>query len=296
MNLQHPYCRTCGSKAQSKNVCHHCGCEPMKGNNYCCDCGTSTMAQAIICVECGASFQRKFPALLAILLSCALVAALAGAGYFLSADKILPAQTITDNIDIKPNAVLKKNENDNIAADNEINNTISNTIPAKLLRKKNDGISRLAKNILPENLLPSKPEPKPIAVAKVKEAPLIIDAPEKIASPAGSISMNAFSSRELRSYSVGCSYYEGRSKNNIIFITTNVYGYLKINGKVVALQGIQKGNDIARFSGAGYDVSIEIEGLAGNENEWVASGTMVIKDVRQRILSKHKIYSACTDF
>jgi hypothetical protein len=115
-------------------------------------------------------------------------------------------------------------------------------------------------------------------------------------TPSGRISMNAFSSRELRSYSVGCSYYTGQSKNNIVFFTTNVYGYVKINGRVYALLGIQKGNDIARFAGAGYDVTLEIEGLAGNEREWVAAGTIIIKDARQRTLSKHKIYSSCTDF
>lgn len=77
MIQQHPYCRTCGSLIKSSNVCHYCGCEPLKGNNYCCDCGTSTIAEAIMCVHCGASFQRKFPATLAVLISIAIVVTLA---------------------------------------------------------------------------------------------------------------------------------------------------------------------------------------------------------------------------
>ncbi len=82
----------------------------------------------------------------------------------------------------------------------------------------------------------------------------------------------------------------------MVFFTNNVYGYVKIHGKTYSLQGVQKENDIAKFSGAGYEVTIEIEGLAGNENEWLATATMVIKDVRQKTFSNHKIYSTCTDF
>lgn len=120
---------------------------------------------------------------------------------------------------------------------------------------------------------------KPVTPQKNKEEVITTPA-DKTSTISGRVSMNVFSSREIRSYAVGCTYFEGRSKNNVVFFTTNVYGYVKINGKVYALQGVQKGNDIARFSGAGYEVTIEIEGLAGNENEWLAEATMVVKDVR----------------
>jgi hypothetical protein len=76
-----------------------------------------------------------------------------------------------------------------------------------------------------------------------------------------------------------------------------VYGYIKINRKVYALQGVQKGNDIARFTGAGFEVTVEIEGLAGNENKWFAEATLIVKDTRQnKLVSRSKIYSSCTDF
>ena len=99
----------------------------------------------------------------------------------------------------------------------------------------------------------------------------------------------------MRNYSVGCTYFTGRSKNNVVFFTTNVYGYVKINGKVITLQGAQKGNDIARFTGNGYDVTVEILGLAGSDKEWLAEATLIVRD-RQRTLSTRKVYSTCTEF
>lgn len=293
MIQQHPYCRTCGSMVKSKSICHYCGCEPLKGHNYCCDCGTSTISEAVMCVHCGASFQRKFPATLVVLISIALAVSLGGAAYFIaqqengSSEKMAETSNTeprNDSVNIEKSLPLKKNE----SGETIINN------PGNLLKPKNDAISRLVKN------LPDIPEPeadvnnKPVIPEKIKEE--TITPREKPISTPGRISMNVFSSREMRNYSVGCTYFTGRSKNNVVFFTTNVYGYVKINGKVYVLQGVQKGNDIARFSGAGYDVSIEILGLAGNENEWMAEATLIVKDIRQRTLSTHKVYSACTDF
>jgi hypothetical protein len=296
MTQQHPYCRTCGSRTQSRNVCNHCGCEPMKGKNYCCDCGTSTIPEAIMCVECGASFQRKVPAVLAILIAGALVVTLAGAGFFLSQSSE-PTEKITKNINSPEHIIDPVDPNKNLVKKyNESITTIANNIPPKLLRKKNDAVIRLANNAKPEKLIPEKPIAKTIIPEKIKEEKIVTPPADKSENIPGKISTNVFSSRELRPYPVGCTYYEGRSKSNIVFFTTNVYGYVKINGKVFGLQGVQKTADIARFSGAGYEVTIEIEGLAGNENSWVAAGTMVVKDVRQRTLSKQKIYSSCTDF
>lgn len=255
------------------------------------------MPQAIMCVECGASFQRKFPATLAVFIACVLIVTLAGTGYFMahSSSSQVENNTETGNTEKiidSPVTIIK----DVHPKNSEVTNTISNNIPDKLLRKKNAAILKLTKNILPENVKDEKPAATPVVTEKVKEKIIPVPPVDKEIVPSGRISTNSFSSRELRSYSVGCSYYEGRSKNNIVFFTTNVYGYAKINGKMYALQGVQKTNDIARFAGAGYEVTIEIEGLSGNEMDWVAAGTMTVKDIRQRTLSKHKIYSTCTDF
>ena len=294
MIQKHPYCRTCGSMVQSKTVCHYCGCEPLKGHNYCCDCGTSTIPEAIMCVHCGASFQGKFPATLAILISIALVVTLAGAGYFMSESRTEPTEKMASTVNHPKN----KDSADDVlkvtpGKDEPVK--IINNIPTNLLKSRNDALIRIAKNI---SRIP-KPEietpPKPVIPEKPREE-VTVTPPDKTANPSGRLSMNVFSSREMRNYSVGCTYFIGKSKNNVVFFTTNVYGYVKINGKVYTLQGIQKGNDIAKFSGAGYEVTIEIEGLAGNENEWLADATLVIKDIRQRAFSRHKVYSSCTDF
>lgn len=247
-----------------------------------------------MCVHCGASFQRKFPVTLAVLISIALVVTLAGAGYFInesgtgSSEKI-----ITDPISNKNNK--ESTEILKISPGKDEPVKIINNIPTDLLKSRNDALVRVAKNISRIPKAESETNTKPVIPEKPREE-VPVTPSDRTSNTSGRVSMNVFSSREMRSYSVGCTYFTGKSKNNVVFFTTNVYGYVKINGKVYTLQGIQKGNDIARFAGAGYEVTIEIEGLAGNENEWLAEATLVVSDVRQRTLSRHKIYSTCTDF
>ena len=103
MAQKHPYCRTCGSNIHSKDVCPYCGCEPLKGHNYCCDCGISTIPEAIMCVHCGASFQGKFPAALAILISIALAVTVAGVVYFVKQPGVEPAEKFSERTDSKIN-------------------------------------------------------------------------------------------------------------------------------------------------------------------------------------------------
>jgi hypothetical protein len=277
---------------KSKSICHYCGCEPLKGYNYCCDCGTSTIPEAIMCVHCGASFHRKFPITLAILISIAVIVTFGGAGYFISDSGTEPPE--------KSNEVINKKSNDlngvlNTSRGKDEPVKIINNIPAGLLKTSNEAVIRVAGNVSripkPENEVITKP-----AIPEKSREEVAIIPSDRTSNTSGRVSMNVFSSGETRSYSAGCTYFTGKSKNNVVFFTTNVYGYVKINGKVYALQGIQKGNDIARFAGAGFEVTIEIEGLTGNENEWLAEATLVVKDVRQRTLSRHKIYSACTEF
>ena len=293
MAQKHPYCRTCGSHIHSSTVCPYCGCEPLNGHNYCCDCGTSTIAGAIMCVHCGASFQRKFPTTLAILISIAFAVTIAGAGYFITKSGNEPSEKSSDTINKKKS--LDSTQIYNLSPKKDEAVKIINNIPSNLLNKRNDAIIRVINN-LPKYPKPqSEPDTKPVMPQKNKEE--LVSVPEKTTTTtSGRVSMNVFSSNEMRNYSVGCTYFEGRSKNNVVFFTTNVYGYVKINGKVYVLQGVQKGNDIARFRGAGYEVTVEILGLAGNENEWLAEATMVVTDVRQKTISRHKIYSTCTDF
>lgn len=305
MIQKNPYCRTCGSVVQSKNVCHYCGCDPAKGHNYCDDCGTTTIAEAIMCVHCGASFQKRFPVVLAVLFSLTVAVAFAGIVFYLnqSGSEATELTSGTTNNDaeekkIKEEAepIIKNNNNDAIVSikKNETGDIIINNIPENLLSKKTDAIQKLV-NKLPKI---ATPEPEVIVISEPRKVNKTITDPvnDMNASAPVRVNMNVFSSREMRNYAVGCSYFTGRSKNNVVFFTTNVYGYVKINGKVYTLQGIHKGNDIARFSGGSYDVTLEIEGLEGNEAEWLAEGSLIVRDSRQRTISRHKIYSTCTDF
>ncbi len=149
MTIQHPYCRTCGSKVRSKSVCHHCGCEPAKGQNYCCDCGTTTIAHAIMCVECGASLQKRFPAALAILISCALIITFVCTGYFISQSQKETPENI-ETIDHSEKTVeTKKINKKDIVAKNELGDVIKNKIPENILRQE-------IKIPVNENILPEK--------------------------------------------------------------------------------------------------------------------------------------------
>lgn len=286
---KHPYCRTCGSKISSASVCHHCGCEPLKGNNYCCDCGTTTLPQAIMCVQCGASLQKKMAATLAVLIGSIMVIGLSIAGYFISKENEISQQNTTDTLHaiqpLKNNPILDKPKKNK-----EIKNIIINNIAPNNFRKEST-VDKLAKKVARENL--HKETKKELPLNKIVDEkpvqPLVNLNQEKV-------TINVFSRSLISSYHIYCTYFTGKKKSNVIFFTTNVYGYLIINGKLFELQGIEKSNDVAKFSSSLYDVTIEIEGLSGNENEWLASGTLLVKDKRNRIIARRVVNSSCTDF
>jgi hypothetical protein len=245
-----------------------------------------------MCVHCGASLQKKFPTLLAVLISVALAVSVAVAGYFIltpsdPSEKIADAMNEGDKNIPLDSTVLTPSRKDKQLK-------VINNIPSELLNGR-EAINKVINNmpLHPKTETRSEPEAK-VETKKKKQEMTAVTEP-RITVPSR-VSVNSFSAGEARGYGAVCTYFQGRSKNNVVFFTTNVYGYVKVNGKVYALQGIQKGNDIARFSGAGFEVTIEILGLAGNESEWLAEATMVVSDVRQRTLSRHKIYSTCTDF
>ena len=288
MVTQHPYCRTCGSKIQSKKVCHHCGCEPLKGSTYCCDCGTSTMSHAIMCVQCGASFQRKFPAALAVLILSILIVAATITGYVISEENDHPAESFSE-LKPKPANPLINNKQNKPKGNSEATTTITNKIIVKDPTYAN-AIDKLAKNAAKQNVS------IPNATAIIKKEKEKTEEVKDSKPMSEKININGFSRSQINRYPVTCSYFIGKSRNNIIFFTTTVFGYLRINGKLYELQGVEKGNDIARFSNSFYDVTIEILGLSGSETEWLASGKLVIMDKQKRILSIHNINSTCTDF
>jgi hypothetical protein len=183
-----------------------------------------------------------------------------------------------------------KNRNDNTKPNKNSNTETLNTIINNIILKEpvyNNAINKIAKSAAKQNIK------KPDDIASKEKA----EEEKKQSKPsADKINLNGFSRNQINRYPVTCTYFIGKNRNNIIFFTTTVFGYLRINGKLYELQGVEKGNDIARFSNAYYDVTIEILGLAGTDNEWLATAKMVIMDKGKHILSIHNINSACTDF
>jgi len=257
------------------------------------------MPHAIMCVQCGASFQRKIPAALAVLILSILLIAATAIGYIVTSETDNAAESpdvsninkqtpvnnnnSTNNTNNKTNDINPTNKN----SSNEALNTITNNIILKE-PADNNAINKLAKSAAKQNIK------KPDDIASKEKAEE--EKTESKPTAEKKINLNGFSRSQINRYPVTCTYFIGKSRNNIIFFTTTVFGYLRINGKLYELQGVEKGNDIARFSNAYYDVTIEIMGLAGTENEWLATGKLVIMDKGKRILSIHNINSACTDF
>ncbi len=256
------------------------------------------MPHAIMCVQCGASFQRKIPAALAVLILSILLIAATAIGYIVTRETDNPAE-IPDVSKINKKTPVSNNKKTNNANNkiNDINppnkkssNEALNTIINNIILKEpayNNAINKLAKSASRQNLK------KPANIAAKEK---VEEDKKESKPPAEKTNVNGFSRSQINRYPVTCTYFIGKNRNNIIFFTTTVLGYLRINGKLYELQGVEKGNDIARFSNAYYDVTIEILGLAGNENEWLATGKLVIMDKGKRILSIHSINSACTDF
>lgn len=285
--MAHPYCRTCGSRINGNKICPYCGCEPMMGNSFCFDCGTSTLPQAIMCVQCGATLQRRFPAVLSFFIGGALLITILGGVYFFSQQGNSTSDTPYENTSA-PIDSAAKNATPLVKINELTSRTITNNILLRSEKRKSDIIKRITRNIPP---LPSPESEDKKRIETIRE-----NTPPEKTEPTGKLSMNSFSSAEVRKYNAGCSYFLGQNRGNIVFFTTNLFGYIKISGRTYELQGIEKGSDIARFSGSVCNVSIEIEGLNGNEKQWLAACTMTVSDKKGRLISREKIYSSCIEF
>ena len=68
-----------------------------------------------------------------------------------------------------------------------------------------------------------------------------------------------------------------------------------MNDKTYELKRKRKGVDIAVFGNNEYEAAITIDGLSGNAKEWLASCTLIIKDLVQNITVRHKVYSYCIE-
>ena len=258
MELAPRYCRSCGSRLLVKNVCQNCSKDPLKGENYCYDCGSLT-PNPNSCLNCGARYKRSFPLNMALIIGSVLLITIATAVYFLTRSDKTTSPTQEKQIAQAPIAVDSNKQGLHQTKDTIVNKPISDTT-ALIINKPKDTIAT-----------------KPLAADTAKK-----------------IGANIFTSREINSYNINCTYF-GNQRSQVLFFIANGSGYIKVNGKIFELKRKLKGVDQAVFEGPQYQATLIIEGLTGSEKEWLASCSLIIKTIGQNKSTKHKVYSSCIE-
>lgn len=261
MELAPRYCRTCGSRILVKNVCHNCNNDPLKGDNYCYDCGALT-PNADSCLKCGARYKRSSPVKLLLTVGALLIVAIAVAGYLLSRPDKSPAvqheTPLTQATPPVPGPDTAKHELSQ-THDPIVNNPVDTTA-----------------------LVTAKPADTTAIKPPAKDT-------TKKTSP------NTFNPEERKAYSIRCSYFRRNQRGQVLFFIAGGSGYIKMNDKTVELKRKSKGVDVAVFGNGSYEAIIRIDGLSGSAKEWLASCTLIIKDLLQRTTATYKVYSACIE-
>ncbi|MDQ6756676.1 MAG: hypothetical protein M3004_07050 [Bacteroidota bacterium] len=272
MELAARYCRSCGSRLLIKNVCHNCNSDPLKGDNYCYDCGALT-PHAVVCMKCGAKFKKKFPLPLAALFAVLLIIGVGAAGYyFLNSDNDKDTKE-NDAVSATSTEVTAANKPDSNKV--ESGNTITNnSVDTNLLAISKPADTTVLKISTPSDTLAKAILPIDSSALKKPEA-------------------NIFSSNELKAYKIKCSYFEKKQKGAVLFFIASGLGYIKVNDKIVELKRTKKSADISIYSGNEYEAIITIDGLTGSEKEWLAAGTLTVKNILQKSSVKYKINSYC---
>ena len=260
MELAPRYCRTCGSRILVKNVCHNCNNDPLKGDNYCYDCGSLT-PNADSCLKCGAKYKRNSPVKLLLTVGGLLIVAIAVAGYFLS----------------RPDKPAVHEETTVAQATPPVPDT-----PKQDLAQIKDTI--VNNPIVVDTTVLVTPKPADTSTNK----PPVVDTTKKIPS-------NIFTAEERKGYPVRCSYFRKNQRGQVLFFIAGGSGYIKMNGNIIPLNRKSKGVDVALFGNGSYEATIRIDGLSGSAKEWLASCTLIIKDLLQHTTATHKVYSSCIE-
>ncbi|MDB5224162.1 MAG: hypothetical protein JWN83_2829 [Chitinophagaceae bacterium] len=258
MELAPRYCRSCGSRILVKNVCHNCNRDPLKGDNYCYDCGALT-PNADSCLKCGARYKTSFPVKPFVVIGSLLIISVALAAYFLSRpDKTSLA---SQEKAITQTATMPETNKQELPQTPAA--IVSNPVDSSALKNNNSTDSAIIKT------------PPPDSVKK---------------SASG-----IFTSEELKAYKARCSYFGKNQRNQVVFFIANGSGYVKMNENIYELKRKRKGVDVAVFGNDEYEATITIDGLSGSAREWLASCTLIIKDLLQNTSAKHKVYSPCIE-
>ncbi len=266
MELAPRYCRTCGSRILLKTVCHNCNNNPIKGDNYCYNCGALT-PNADGCLRCGARYRKKSFIAPVLLIGLGLILAISAAAYFLNSD--------SSETSPEPKAS---------------NQTKITTAPP--------GIPSAQKPIInpvdtTKQLTTPQVDSSKIKINKAAAPAIEINTTDS----AGKIKSESviFTPDELKFYTIKCRYFEKGARSRVVFFTSGGSGYIKANGKIQELKRKTKGADVTEFGGSEYEASVTIDGLGGSEKEWLASCTLIIKNIAQNQSIKQTVYSSCIE-
>lgn len=133
---------------------------------------------------------------------------------------------------------------------------------------------------------------KPDTIASIKTTPDTVI--KKQPDSSKTMVPGVFASEELKSYNINCSYFL-KNQSQVMFFISQGAGYIKVNKKIYSLGRKRKGTDVAVFGSDEYEATIRIDGLSGSENEWLASCTLIIKDMARNVSARQKVYSACIE-
>lgn len=258
MELAPRYCRSCGSKILVKHVCHNCNRNPLDGDNYCYDCGALT-PNADSCLKCGARYKKNFPIKPLLIFATLLIITIAAVGYFLSRPNTPPLAS-------------------------------QQQIPAE----QSQPLPEIKQQPLPvtHDTIVNKATDSAILIANKPIDSALIKTP---ADTAKKIQADIFTSEELKAYKIKCAYFEKKQKTQVLFFISGGLGYIKMNEKIYELTRKRKGVDVAVYANDEFEATIIIDGLSGNAKEWLASCTLILKDLYQTTSVKHKVYSYCIE-
>jgi flagellar basal body-associated protein FliL len=260
MELAPRYCRSCGSRILLKNVCHSCNNDPIKGENYCYDCGALTPI-ADSCIKCGAKYKRKFQVKPILIMRVLLLIACALAGYLLS----------TSN-----KKTIKSGEDEPVAETPALPQVDAKELPVTNNTVVNNPVdtSRIITNrATTDTSVISVPQPDTIKKTTT----------------------NIFTTDELKAYKIKCTYFSKKQKSQVLFFVGSGSAYIKMNENIYELKRKRKGVDEAVFTNDEFEAKIIIDGLGGSSSEWLASCTLIIKNIVQNTSERYKVYSACIE-
>jgi hypothetical protein len=259
MELAPRYCRTCGSRILVKNVCHNCNNDPLKGDNYCYDCGALT-PNADSCLKCGAKYKRNSPVKLLLTVGGLLIVAIAVAGYFLSRPDKRPA--VQQEVSLP-----------------QVTSTVADTLKQELPQTH-------------DTIVNNPVDTSTLITVKIPDT--TINKPP-VQDTAKKISSNIFSPQERKGYPIRCSYFRKNQRSQVLFFIAGGSGYIKMNDNTIELKRKSKAVDVAVFGNGTHEAVIRIDGLSGSAKEWLASCTLIIKDLVQHTTATYKVYSSCIE-